>query len=135
MFTKEYESATSVLGRGYQNDSLYLELIANQKPRGQTPYQAWYGKKPGVKNLRTFGCAAYAKIVGLGTRKMTSRSVRGIFLGYEPGSKAYRVYDLVTDKLLVTCDVVFDEQRLWNWRGDNNGATPDAEEVVASHMF
>ena len=27
--------------------------------KGMTPYQAWFGQKPGVKHLRVFGCAAY----------------------------------------------------------------------------
>lgn len=37
------------------------------------------------------------------------RLVLGAFLGYEPGTKGYRVYDLV-NKLMVTRDVVFGEK-------------------------
>lgn len=103
--------------------------ILNRSPtkslRGQTPYQAWFGKKPGVKHLRTFGCTAFVKTVGPGSSKLTDRSVRGVFLGYEPGSKAYRVYDPVNDKLLVSRDVVFDEQRPWDWGGDQSRETGD----------
>ena len=113
--------------------------ILNRSPtkslQGQTPYQAWYGKKPGVKHLRTFGCTAFAKIVGPGSGKLTDRSVRGIFLGYEPGSKAYRVYDPVKDKLLVTRDVVFDEQRPWDWGGSQSEATGPGAEADTPDMF
>lgn len=37
------------------------------------------------------------------------RLVLGVFLGYELGTKGYRVYDLV-NKLMVTRDVVFSEK-------------------------
>ena len=37
------------------------------------------------------------------------------FFGYEPGTKGYRVYDPVNNKLMVTRDVIFDEKRGWNW--------------------
>jgi len=41
--------------------------------------------------------------------------VRGIFLGYESGTKGYRVYDLVGDRLIISRDVLFDEKKAWNW--------------------
>lgn len=88
-----------------------------------TPYEAWYGKKPGVKHLRTFGCIAYAKKTGPGVNKLSDRAVPGVFFRYEPGTKGYRIYDLVRDKLMVTRDVVFDEQRAWNWEGNDLSKT------------
>jgi len=77
---------------------------------GKTPYEVWYGKKPGVKNLRTFGCVAYVKRVGPRISKLSDRSVPGVFLGYETGTTGYRVYDPVKDKLMVSHDIIFDEQ-------------------------
>ena len=68
-----------------------------------------------MKHLRTFGCLAYIKKVGPGVTKLSDRSVPGVFFGYEPGTKGYRVYDPVNNKLMVTRDVVFDEKRGWNW--------------------
>ena len=93
--------------------------ILNRSPtkslNGKTPFEAWFGKKPGVKHLRTFGCLAYVKKVGPGVTKLSDRSVPGVFFGYEPGTKGYRVYDPVNNKLMVTRDVIFDEKRGWNW--------------------
>jgi hypothetical protein len=37
-----------------------------------------------------------------------------IFIGYELGSKAYRVYDPVTKKVHVSRGIVFDEQAEWD---------------------
>ena len=38
-----------------------------------------------------------------------------IFVGYEEGSKCYRVYDPITKKVQVTRDVIFEESRPWDW--------------------
>jgi hypothetical protein len=38
-----------------------------------------------------------------------------VFLGYEPGTKAYRLYNPVSDRVVVSRDVVFEEGRVWNW--------------------
>jgi hypothetical protein len=95
-----------------------------------TPYEAWYGKKPSVRHLRTFGCVAYAKKVGPGVTKLEDRTVPGIFLGYEPCSKAYRVYDPVKKRLMISRDVIFDEKKSWTW--GVSGTNADAEDVQES---
>jgi hypothetical protein len=85
-----------------------------------TPFEAWFGRKPSVKHLRTFGCKAYVKKVGPGISKLSDRSVPCVFLGYEPGTKGYRVYDPMNDKLMISRDVIFDEKVAWNWEGKTN---------------
>jgi len=62
-----------------------LNRAPTKSLNGKTPYEAWYGRKPGVRHLRTFGCVAYAKRVGPGVNKLADRSIPGVFLGYEPG--------------------------------------------------
>jgi hypothetical protein len=97
---------------------------------GKTPFKSWFGRKPGVRLLHMFGCVAYAKRNGPGVTKLDDRSTSGVFLGYEPGTKGYRVYDPVNDRLLVTRDVVFNEKKAWNWEGcdsrqSSGAAIPD----------
>lgn len=67
--------------------------------------------------------------------KLTDRAVSGVFLGYELGTKGYRVYDLMKDKLLVTRDVVFDEKKSWNWEGMGSMATEGAATIAAPDIF
>jgi hypothetical protein len=43
--------------------------------------------------------------------KLDNRSTPGVFISYAEGSKAYRILDSGTQRVRMTCDVVFDEGR------------------------
>jgi hypothetical protein len=88
--------------------------------------QAWYGHKPTVHFFRTFGCVADVKTVGGHLRKLDDRSTPMVFIGYESGTKEYRLYNSVTDCVHVSRDVVFEEGRAWNWEQDGEGSSSDA---------
>jgi transposase InsO family protein len=93
--------------------------ILNRSPtrslKGMTPYEAWRGKKPRVEYFRTFGCTAHFKLVRPGITKLSDRARAGVFVGYEEGSKAYRVFDPVGNRVHITRDVVFEEEKKWSW--------------------
>ena len=38
-----------------------------------------------------------------------------MFLGLSEISKAYKLYDPLTKKVVVSCDVIFDEKKTWTW--------------------
>jgi hypothetical protein len=76
---------------------------------GMTPYEAWHDKKPSVAHLRTFGCIVHVKNTKSMLKKLDDRSTKMVFVGYEPGSKAYRAYDPRTGHVHITRDIVFDE--------------------------
>ncbi|WVZ95469.1 hypothetical protein U9M48_041230 [Paspalum notatum var. saurae] len=90
-------------------------FLLNRSPTksvtGKTPYEAWHGEKPAVQFLRTFGCIAHVKVTRPHGGKLDDRSIKMVFVGYEPGSKAYRVYDPVAGRLHVSRDVIFDEAK------------------------
>jgi hypothetical protein len=54
------------------------------------------------------------KITAPNQRKLDDRSRRTIFVGYEPGSKAYRVFDPKARRVHISRDVVFDEAASWS---------------------
>jgi hypothetical protein len=78
---------------------------------GMTPYEAWYGRKPSVDHLRIFGCVAHVKTVTGHTSKLADRSTPMVMIGYEADTKAYRAYNPVNKKLVVTRDVFFEEEK------------------------
>jgi hypothetical protein len=85
---------------------------------GQTPFELWYDKKPVVHHLKIFGCVVYVRNTRPNLKKLEDRRRRMIFIGYEHGTKAYRAYDPATKKVMITCDLVFDEAARWEWIAD-----------------
>jgi hypothetical protein len=64
-----------------------------------------------------------------GAKKLDDRSVPMVFLGYEEGSKAYRLFDPVANRVHVSRDVVFDEDASWNW-GSSSDVDAESPFVV-----
>ena len=86
-----------------------LNRSSSKSVGGKTLYELWTGSVPGVQHLRMFGCIAHMKVTTPNLKKLDDRSRRTIFVGYEPGSKAYQVYDTVTQRVHISRDLVFEE--------------------------
>jgi transposase InsO family protein len=63
---------------------------------GKMPYELWHGKTLNLQHLRVFGCLAHVKTARLHLKKLEDRSKKMVLLGYEAGSKAYKVFDPLT---------------------------------------
>ena len=74
----------------------------------QTPWELFHGSKPDVSGMRVFGAKAYVHVPKQLRQKLDAVSQTGIFVGYEPHSKAYRVL-LDTGNISISRDVIFDE--------------------------
>ncbi|WVZ81795.1 hypothetical protein U9M48_029136, partial [Paspalum notatum var. saurae] len=112
------------------NTAVYiLNRTTSKGTGGKTPYELWNGTTPAVHHLRTFRCVAHIKNVGPDVKKLDDRSKPMIFIGYEPGSKAYRVYDPAVRRVHISRDVIFDEEARWEWGADTT-ASGDDEFVI-----
>ena len=91
--------------------------ILNRSPtfsvRDMTPQEAWSGRKPAVDHFRIFGCIAYAHVPDEKRKKLEDKSLKCVFLGVSETSKAYKLYDPLTKKVVVSRDVIFDENQTW----------------------
>ncbi len=63
-----------------------------------------------MAELRIFGCDAYVHTPKELRSKLEPKASKCIFLGYAPGSKAYRLYDPQKRRLIKSRDVLFDEK-------------------------
>ena len=72
---------------------LYNRTARDYNDKHATPEEIWTGEKPDISHLRIFGCVAYAQLAKEQRGKLDSTSIRGIFVGYTPTSRQYRVYD------------------------------------------
>lgn len=74
---------------------------------GKIPFSEWMGKKPTVIYMNVFGSKVYYIDKGTQKGKFESKSQLGIFMGYDTQSKAYRIHDPTTRKIVITRDVQF----------------------------
>ena len=74
----------------------------------KTSYELMHGRQPKVSHFRAFGCKCFILKKGK-LDKFESRCSDGIFLGYTIHSRAYRVLNLDTNRIMETCEVTFDE--------------------------
>jgi hypothetical protein len=90
--------------------SVYLLNISpTTSLKMKVPQEAWSGTKLNVVHLRTFRCIAYAHIPSELRKKLDDKSEKCIFTGYSETSKAYRLYNPITKKLILSRDVKFSE--------------------------
>ena len=80
----------------------------------KTPFEAWYGYKPSLNFLRVFGCVCFSHIPQVKRDKLDKKLEPNIFVGYSSSSKAYKVYQPQTGKLIVSRDVFFNEDEKQN---------------------
>jgi hypothetical protein len=73
-----------------------------------TPFKLRFGHQPFVSQLKPFGCNCFILKRG-NLDKFESRSLDGIFLGYTPHGRSYRVLNLETNIVVESCDVTFNE--------------------------
>ncbi len=87
------------------------DYIKNRCPTkafdSKTPEESWIATKLDVSHLRVFGCKTFAHIPDEKRRKLESKSIPCVFLGYCEGIKAYRLMCLETKRIIKSRDVVF----------------------------
>jgi hypothetical protein len=71
--------------------------------------------KPSVDHFRVFGCIAHAHVPEERRTKLDNRSTTCVLLGVSEESKGYRLFDLVAKRVVVSRDVIFEEEKQWDW--------------------
>ena len=92
-----------------------LNRCPTKSVRDKTPEEAWSGRKPSIRHLKVFGCVAYAHVPDQLRKKLDDKGEKCIFIGYSTNSKAYKLYNPETKKIIISRDVKFDEQGTWDW--------------------
>ncbi|KAM0924510.1 hypothetical protein ACQ4PT_004843 [Festuca glaucescens] len=117
---------------GYVEDNLYVVDLSKEGAShptcimakvDETPYELITGNKPNIMYFRVFECKCLVKNKKERLGKFETRTIEGIFVGYEDDSHTYRYYNISNGCVEVSCDVEFME---------NNGS--QAEQVVSSHV-
>ena len=72
-------------------------------------FEIYYEKKPDVSYYRTFGYKCFILNTKDKLGKFIAKSDQGIFLGYSITSKAFRVYNIITNMLEESIHVKFNK--------------------------
>ena len=93
--------------------------VLNRSPTAaipdMTPEEVWTGMRPSVEHFRVFGCIAHAHIPDARRTKLENKSRCCVLLGVSEESKGYRLYDPISKTIVVSRDVIFKEEKHWNW--------------------
>jgi hypothetical protein len=110
-----------------------LNSVSTRALDGKTSFKAWHGEIPQVHYFRMFGSVAHVKNTRPNLKKLDDRSRGTIFVGYEGGSKAYRCYDPVDQRVIVSCNIVFNEPARWHWGTADGEQEGDLEPFTVEH--
>lgn len=90
----------------------HTKLKSNSSTEEQNPRKSWSGSKPIVEYFPIFGCVApkYQK-----RSKLDDKSQKCVLIRVSDESKAWRLCDPATKKVIVSKDVVFEEEKAWDW--------------------
>ncbi|GKB15854.1 putative ribonuclease H-like domain-containing protein [Tanacetum coccineum] len=76
---------------------------------GKTPYELLHDKPPDLSFLHVFGALCYPTNDSENLGKLQPKADIGIFIGYAPTKKAFRIYNRRTRRIIETIHVDFDE--------------------------
>ena len=71
-------------------------------------------------SFKSFGCVTYAHVPDELRKKLDNKGQKCIFVGYSEDTKAYKLYDHVTRKVIIIRDVQYVENESWDRTVDMN---------------
>ncbi|GKC34685.1 retrovirus-related pol polyprotein from transposon TNT 1-94 [Tanacetum coccineum] len=98
----------------------------------KTPYELLRDCKPELKYLHVFGALCYPTNDFDDLRKLKLKADIGIFIGFLPSKKAYRIYNKRTRQIMETMNVKFNE--LTHMASEQHGLGPDLQGLTSGHI-
>ena len=83
--------------------------VPHSSVKGKTLFEAYFGHKPDVSNLRVFGSTAWARIPLDKRRDLQPQSIECLFIGYIDESKCFNLIDIKTKYIIIERSVKFVE--------------------------
>ncbi|KAG6479777.1 hypothetical protein ZIOFF_063251 [Zingiber officinale] len=85
---------------------------------GVTAYEMWHNEKLSLNHLRVYGSICHVHVPDEKRTKLDEKSKIGILVGYCSGIRGYRVFDPVGGKIIISRDIIFEEDKEWDWIGN-----------------
>jgi len=93
----------------------HVVFLINRVPspviQNKTPFELLLNNKPDFSSFKVFGSLCYAS-TNIPRQKLDPRSRRGVFLGFQNGTKGYIILDLDSREIFLSRNVIFHETHL-----------------------
>nr|GFC89975.1 integrase, catalytic region, zinc finger, CCHC-type, peptidase aspartic, catalytic [Tanacetum cinerariifolium] len=100
---------------------------------GKTPYEHMHGKQPDLLFFHVFGALCYLTNDSENVGKLQPKADIGIFIGYAPTKKAFRIYNRHTTRIVETIHVDFDE--LTAMASEQSSSGPALQEMTPGKII
>nr|GEW66837.1 hypothetical protein [Tanacetum cinerariifolium] len=100
---------------------------------GKTPYELMHVKQPELSYFHVFGALCYPTNDGENVGKLQPKADIGIFIGYAPTKKAFRIYNRRTRRIVETIHVDFDE--LTAMASEQSSSGPTLQEMTPATII
>ena len=77
----------------------------------KTPHEVWFGNRPSLAHPKVFRCVSFMHVTKEKINKLDNKAEKCIFIGYKDGVKGYKLWNLVTTKIIYSLDVILREVR------------------------
>ena len=95
------------------NMACYLVNRSPVIPIGlRIPQEVYLGRPVEFSGLRVFDCPAYYLVESHKRTKLEAKSKKSIFVGYQEGTKGYKLWDPTERKVVISRNVTFDDSEL-----------------------
>jgi hypothetical protein len=80
-----------------------------------TPEKAWSGMKPYVDYFWVFDYITHVHVPKVRRTKLDNISFMSVCLGVSKEFKGYRLFNTIIKKIVVSRDMIFEEEKQWDW--------------------
>jgi len=95
------------------------------------PHELWnMGHVPDVSYFHIFGCKAFVHVLEDKQKKLDPKAIEMMLIGYELGSKGYRLWNSSIRAIILSHNVTFDERSFPSKKSSAPSALPSQPAVL-----
>ena len=110
MYVGKYESSKEFLARDYEMKHLCFESQIYICCSKHDTWRSLEWTKAICYHFKVFGCIVYVDIPDEKKKKLDNKSGKCVFFKISKHSKAYKLFNPTTKKIVISPDVVFNEE-------------------------
>lgn len=116
-------------------DDIFTSIVylINRLPSSSlepSPYSSLFKRDPDYNFLRVLGCLCFPFTRPYNNHKLQNRSLPCVFIGYALSQKGYKCLHLDTNRVFISCHVIFDETNF----SFKNFSSTDASDLDVSAL-